>query len=447
MPANPTTANVSVIGRQPPGDLFGLPIFVAADSSDSDTNKVKKYFDPDSLRAVHGTSTKIGIAADYFFKNRGRAAVTIKPVKTAVVAEAHGTSQSGTLTNNPITNSTPPVIRRDTVSMTVVPTYEDPITSTPPVGSVLVNFYTGDYKFNSAPSTSSDADYSYYDFTPMVQNLLKNENKLGPFELLYLPGTPASKANFGDLKALAEIAKTNFWFLVIETASNETVANGKAFREAMANSHAMLADYIDATSGIDPGAIVLGVMSRTNPFTSVALKPLTGFSALDYFLPSDIGKVETADTYEGEGINVVHRIGPFDVLTNERTCIAYTPSNPDAADAKEIYASRVRAKINLRARLKAAGDLLLVTADKIGNDQKGVGAYKGECTKVMEGLIAENGITRDYSITEPPFQPDSRFSATVADAKARRLGPFKARAIMVESSHELVVDAFLEVSG
>jgi len=143
---------------------------------------------------------------------------------------------------------------------------------------------------------------------------------------------------------------------------------------------------------------------------------------------------------------VVHRIGGKDVLANERTAVVYAGSVLDNKD--EIYASRVLAKIALKNRIEIAiNNLLVRDGMNVTNSVSGVGSVHTEIVKVMENAVSDSEIRKDYFVGDPPdLGGASGFAASVSDAKRRRLGPWSVSGKMIESAHEVVVNAFLEVA-
>lgn len=441
MPANPVSVTVVIQGLQPRANAEGVPVIFAHDSTDSATNLFKTYTDAATLSIVHGKTTKTGVSGQTQFNQRAPQVVTCKPVKNAIVGEALGNAQTGTLAQKPLTNTTPPVIVRDSTTHTVVGTYQSPITDTPAAGEVLINFYTGEYKFPGVGSTASTAGYSYFDFTGFINGYLAQKPKIGPLTFLVVPDMEGTALNYGDIRKLAELSRTYYLFMVTEMPTATLVAADKLLRAAINNAHWMAVKSKD--TAIDLASAIAGIGSRTNAFTTLAYKEIRGINT-DYFLPSEIGNVETADTFEGEAINIVHRYGNKDTLGNERTGIVYAGSTTD--DKDEIYASRVLAKIALKNRQEnAIANLLVREGVKIGNDTKGVAAVHTELVKSMEDSVSDNEITKDYVVSDPVVGPN-QFSDSAASAKRRKIGPWITRGKMVESAHEIVVNSYLEVA-
>lgn len=444
MPAKPSKTTVSVEAAVARDAQSGLPVIIAYDSSFGTANLPKKYFDAKALQTDHGTATKTGLAGAAMFKNRTRAVVVIKPTVTAVAAENKGNATSGTLANPP-SGTTLPVVRVNGVAKTVVFKTETgaALTAlTPAVGTVHLNPYTGEYEVGDAVTTGVEWDYSWINWTDLVAALNKHAQDLGPYTYLDLPGLEAKLRNYGDFKLAADKAEDNEWVVIGHLPASETVANAKTLRSAIGSSLCALYAHKDTSS--DVAALLIGAFSRLDPWLTRAYKRVTGITMTDYYTSAEIGDVETSDTFEGEGINVIHRLGNKLVPTNERTCMAYS-----AGANEEIYLSRTLMQITLGQRINARLDALILDNPQIGFNEKGVGAGSIVIKEVLEELVSEGAIfgnsdpdeNNHYAVTDPVL---SEISA--ASKKKRSLGPWRVRAVMVEGAHELTTEATLVVS-
>lgn len=441
MPANPATVTVSTEEAAPRDAQSGLCIVIGHDSSYGTANSPKKYFDAKALQTDHGSATKTGKAGALLFKNKAASVVVIKPTVTAVASETFGT-QAGTLANFPVSGTTAPTVTVNGVAATVVYKTETGAAFTaltPGAGNVNLNPYTGEFEAGDAAGTGVVWNYSYIDYDAMVDALHANLADLGPYELLVLPGQDVKKATYGDFKGLCDVAEDNDWFLIGALPASETVANAKAMRSALASTNCAIYAHKDTTN--DVAAIVAGMTGKTDPHVTTAYKRLLGLDMTSYYLPSDIGNVETADTFEGEGINVIHRLGNRLVPSNERTTATY-------ATETKIYVSRVRTELSLKAKLKAEFTSTLLDNPKVGFDQKGLAAGSMACKKVLEGMVADGAIFGQgeadadlrYVVTDPVIG-----SITTANKKKRSLGPWRVKVVMVESAHEITADVTLVV--
>lgn len=433
MPAKPSKVSVITERATPRALVTGLPVILGYDSTYATANEPRKYFTQTALAAAHGTTTKVADAGKLMFANRATAVVVIKPTVVAVPSENKGTAQTGTLANIPEPKAGTASVTIDSVAKTLVFVSDDPI-GTVPANEVHVNPATKSYKTSTSITTSIIFTYSYFDYTKLKDALLKEADDIGPYTFLHVPNLPANADNLGTMKQVVTTGKNNDWFGVFHLPQSETVANAKKIRVQLANQHGLLIAHQDTAN--DVSAACVGMMSRARPWHTKAYRAILGLST-KFYDDAQIGDVETADTFEGEGINVLIRLAGSVVLSNERVSASYTATDIN----EEFYASRVLTRIALQQALEEEIDALYLDNDTIGLDEDGVAAGHAAITKVLEDFVADLAIKRDYAIVDPDIN-----TIPSGQKKRRELGPYQVATKMRESSHLISVEVSQEVA-
>jgi hypothetical protein len=438
MPASPAKVNVIVVAENARDFQSSVPVIIGWDSTYATANSPVKYFDYASLSADHGAATLTSAAGKLAFKNGARSIVVIKPTVTSVAAESEAVAATGTVAHHPVTFTTVPTVSVDSVSKILDYVVDDPIAESPATGHVSFNLYTGKYKIGgSAPSTSVTFTYKYIDYTALENALLSQKYLLGPFTAFIFPSYPLGLGSFGDYNAFAGtagLAANDGWFCIAHLASAETAANVTTLRTALQSQYIMAIAHKDTVD--DVAAAFLGISSKTDPWNTLAFKRTRELTVGGYYLATEIGDVQTSGSLEGEGANPLHRLANQDVLTNERTLVDYATTA-----TAEIYASRILTRLYLEKRMEADLNTLLVNSPKIGFDAKGIGSVTAVLTKILEELVSQNAINRDYTIVTPVLA-----NISTADKQARSLGPFNVTCHMIESAHKITVNVSLQVA-
>lgn len=149
----------------------------------------------------------------------------VAPAQTSVTGESGGTSATGTLANAPLPERTDHLsVTADGTAMTPRIVYNSPPSGADvAAGEVAINPVTGEYAFESAPSTSSSFDYDYLDYQPSFQEIF---NKIPAIVDFVVPiqendaVAAAGETMVGDL-----VQDYNFSLLLRGAASDMTIGS------------------------------------------------------------------------------------------------------------------------------------------------------------------------------------------------------------------------------
>ncbi|WP_083405271.1 hypothetical protein [Haloferax larsenii] len=203
------------------------------------------------------------------------------PAAQSVTAEDLGTSQSGTLANAPVSEDPADVtFTVDGSDQTTVKTLEDPTTLTLNAGETAYNPVTGDYAHDVTPSTSSDVDYDYFDYTTAIQAVETEEAETVDFLGVLSEDSGAVQEAHDAVKRMED----NYNFAVAVAGADEYIADTSAFSNSYDSSRIQLLYPARDSDGVSIIGAYLGLRAALGINNSPIFKRLQTVKALSYTL-------------------------------------------------------------------------------------------------------------------------------------------------------------------
>lgn len=186
-------------------------------------------------------------------------------------------STSGTLSNAPAVESADAVtFTIDSTEKTTVKTYDDPSTKTPGTDEAYFNPVTGDFELDSAPSTSGDVDYTWFDYDAATDALIAGQGEA--VDVLGVVNENADAVSYAHSEV--ESAVSQYQFMVVLAGAAARIAAPSSFENPYDSSRIQLIYPARDENDLSTIGAYCGLRARLGIDSSPIFKRLSTVTAL-----------------------------------------------------------------------------------------------------------------------------------------------------------------------